>query len=247
MAQVVITYKADAAADRPFAFTCACRNAPTDRTSRESRRLRCRAGYGASPGKENLAIRMNTFIYLDAAHGPCRRCGIKILPGQSPIRTALAGSEILAVPGEPRLKEYPLEGIVYDEVRSFPGSDRLSPSVPPVLLQQLDDLPEDIADRTEIYPDGDLLLLSLPLSNPYRLCVVYRIAVLPLQIHSVGLLDVRAKSTEDVTQHVLANDRCPSLGILLGLARRRLGSADGQAPILLGQPQFWDTPRTLRT
>jgi hypothetical protein len=175
-------------------------------------------------------IRMNAFVYPEASQGPWTRSALKILTAPSPIRVALAGSDILAVPGTPPNEDFPLERIVWDQVGPSEISEMLGQAVPPILLQQLDELPEEIACRTEIYPDDGLLMLSLPLSVDCRLCVVYRTKVVPLQIHSVRFMHTKTKESDDITQLVLTNDRCVSLTGLLNRAQHMIAGHGREGP-----------------
>jgi hypothetical protein len=114
--------------------------------------ITCEENDSSSPktnGGENTTctfMRANTFIYPDAANGSYERCGLKKLPGQSPIRTALAESDIIQVPGRPYYKDYPLNRILFDGVDSN-GQQPPEQAIPAALLEQVDGLPMHIADQ----------------------------------------------------------------------------------------------------
>ena len=152
-------------------------------------------------------IRINAFIYTDASKGRTYiRCPLKILYTANPIRTALAGSEVLHVPGKDHFEDFPLDRIVYDELESAEESNNVDQRVSPILVKQLDELPDKIASCAEIYTDKNLVLVSLPLSNGYRLCVTYNVEKSLLKIHSVHFIRPHTKLSIDVTKDVLTNN-----------------------------------------
>ena len=159
-------------------------------------------------------IRVNAFIYSEASKGkPYTRCQLKLLPYPNPTRTALAGSEILHVPGGEHFEDFPLERIVYDELEPAEDSNDVDQSVPPVLVSQLDELPDEISSCAEIYTDKDLILVSLPLSNGCRVCVTYNVKKLLPKIHSVHFVHTHTEASIDVTSDVLTGN-CATLSLI---------------------------------
>jgi len=168
------------------------------------------------PGDENNRSKMkvNAFLYAQAANGPCHRCPIKILPGKSPIRKALDDTGILDIPGKPRFENYPFERIIYDEVKSVPGT-ATEQYVPHILVKQLNEFSNEIARQAEvcIYNEGKIVL-SLPLSNNHRLSVTYTEQKSPPRICSVSVLFHDTKTAIDLTNDVLVNDAHTSLSLI---------------------------------
>lgn len=152
-------------------------------------------------------IRVNAFIYTEASKGgPYARIPLKIIHYPNPIRMALAGSEILCVPGGDHFEEFPLERIVCDELEPAGESNDAGQNVPSVLINQLDELPDEIGRQVEIYTDKGLILVSLPLSNSCRVCVTYNVEKSLPKIHSVHFVRPHTKVSVDVTNDVLTNN-----------------------------------------
>jgi hypothetical protein len=159
-------------------------------------------------------IRINAFIYTEASKGGrYARCPLKVLLYPNPIRTALAGTEILHVPGGEHFEDFPLERIVYDELEPAEDSNNVEQNVPPVLVSQLDELSDEIASCAEIYTDKDLILVSLPLSNGCRVCVTYNVKKLLPKIHSVHFVHPHTKASIDITSDVLTGN-CATLSLI---------------------------------
>ena len=165
-------------------------------------------------------VRVNAFIYAEAPKGPYTRCPLKILPDQSPIRTALAGSDILCTTGKPHL-DFPLERIVYDAEKSSAEPNDARQSIPSVLVEQLGELPDEIAGRTEIYPNKDVILISLPSLNDYRICIAYKVTESHLEVHSVHLVRPNTKVSVDITKDV-PTDNGASLSLIYERSEERV-------------------------
>lgn len=150
-------------------------------------------------------MRINTFIYPDAAQGPYERCGLKTLPDQSPIRRALAESDIIQVPGRPHYDSLPLNRILYDEVDSY---DEHPPeqTIPTSLLQQIDCLPDQITDHIEVFANSGLFIVTIPLSTQKRLCIAYQANMSRPCVHSVYVINARTEKSQDITKQAIPND-----------------------------------------
>ena len=159
-------------------------------------------------------IRVDAFIYTEASNGgPYTRIPLNVIPYPNPIRTALAGSEILCIPGGEHFEDFPLDRIVYDKLEPAEDSNNVDQSIPSVLVNQLDELPDEIASCAEIYTDKDLILVSLPLSNGCRVCVTYNVKKSLLKIHSVHFVRPKTKASIDITGDVLTGN-CPTLTLI---------------------------------
>jgi len=159
-------------------------------------------------------IRVNAFIYEKAANGPYLRCAIKIMPGKSAIRKVLADTGILDIPGRPVFRDLPLEKIIYDEVRSLPGT-ATEQYIPYILTKQLNELSDEIAQQTEIctYDEGRIVL-SLPLSNSRRVSITYTGKESPPRIRSVNVFFPDTKAAIDITKDVLMGDDYALLSLI---------------------------------
>jgi len=180
-------------------------------------------------GGRGPLIRINAFLYPDAAEGPYLRCPLQIIPGPNPIRTVLADSGILDIPGQPSAEDFPLARIVYDEVEPPVAVDRPEQRVPERLAEELAELPEDVARAAKIRADRDLVLVVLPLSRGYRLCVVYANDQSSAGIRSVGIVRPREQDPRDVTEDVLAGDDDAPLKLVYLRAERRMGGGTVRA------------------
>ena len=93
-----------------------------------------------------------------------------------------------------------------DDIVLSGESNDVGQNVPSVLVNQLDELPDEIASCAEIYTDKGLILVSLPLSNGCRVCVTYNVKKLLPKIHSVHFVRPHTKVSVDVTNDVLTNN-----------------------------------------
>jgi len=152
-------------------------------------------------------IRVSTFIYTEASKGGLyTRIPIKVLHYPNPIRTALAESNILHVPGCEHFEEFPLERIVYDKLESADELNDLNESAAAILVSQLDELPDEIASSAEVFTDKDLILISLALSNGCRVFVMYNVEKAIPEIHSVHFVHPQTKASVDITGDVLIDN-----------------------------------------
>lgn len=176
------------------------------------------------PGDENnrSRIKVNAFLYAQAANSPYHRCPIKILPEESPIQKALDDTGILDIPGKPRFENYPFEKIIYDEVKSVPGT-ATEQYIPYILVKELNELTDEITRQAEvcIYNEGQIML-SLPLSNNHRLSVTYTAQKSPPRIGSVNVFFQDTKTVIDLTNEILANNDHTALSLIHRLAEEKI-------------------------
>ena len=180
---------------------------------------------GSAASVECSRIRINVFIYTEASKGGTyTRCPLKVLPYPNPIRTVLADSKILRVTGGDHFEDFPLERIVYDELEPVGESGNAGQTVPSVLVNQLDELPDEIARQVEIYTDKGLILVSLPLPNDYRVCVTYHVERSLPRINSVHCVRPHTKVPVDITNEILTHNYA-SLSLIRQRAEEKI-SAD---------------------
>jgi len=152
-------------------------------------------------------IRVNAYIYNEASKGSYLRCSINLLSGPSPIRMALADSDILWPPGRPTFEDFPLKRIVCDGLEFPTESRNTEQSVTDALVRQLDELPDHVSKQAEMYPDESMILLLLPLTNGIRIGVRYVTGEYPPKATSVWIVHPNKKHPFNVTNGVLAKDR----------------------------------------
>jgi len=235
MVQLILTYEdgtsGDRDADRPWEapeYWPVCTR-PTPRCQRRQK-TPAAAARGHGP-----LIRINAFLYPNAAEGPFVRCPLKIISGPNPIRTALAGSGILDIPGQPSAEDFPLGRIIYDAMESPVAAERPEARVPKRLAEELAELPDDVASVAKVSVDGDLVLVVLPLSRGYQVCVVYVQKESSVTIRSVGIVRPRDQDPWDVTEDVLVDDDDAPLRLVYARAERRVGGGTVRACIRLFQ------------
>ena len=136
------------------------------------------------------------------------------MPGKSAIQKVLADTGILDIPGKPCFEEFPFEKIIYDEVRSLPGT-ATEQYIPYILTKQLNELSDEITRHAEvcIYNEGQIVL-SLPLSNNHRLSVTYAAQKSPPRIGSVNVFFQDTKTVIDLTNEILANNDHIALSLI---------------------------------
>ena len=189
---------------------------------------------------DHVRIKVNAFIYERAATGPYLRVPIKILPGESFIREALADTGILDIPGAPVFKDFPLERIVCDEVKSRPGT-ATAQYIPYILTKQLNELATEIARQTEICSyDKDRVVLSLPLSSNHRVSVTYAVKESPPRICSVGVFYPDTKTVIDFTKDILMKDEYAALSLIHRLVEQKVRESkiERLTPVIRGCRYF---------
>ena len=108
-------------------------------------------------------LRINPFIYFDAPQGQLQKCRIKVLPGTSPIRTAIESRE-----GEREIDlsfstpAHPMNLLDYEKVDEHESNTSDKP-VSERILEEIRSLPEDVLDNMEISLKGEIVSISLPL------------------------------------------------------------------------------------
>ena len=169
-------------------------------------------------------IRANAFIYEEASNGPFMRCQIRVLQSQSPIRTALANSDVLCIPGRPSFEDLPLSRIIYDGREPYTESVDVEQKIPPVLVAQLAELPDEIARQAELHIYEDRILLSLPLLDSCRVGVMYATEESSAKVHSVSVVRPQEKTPVDITKDILISDDHPSLSLIHKRAQDKINS-----------------------
>jgi hypothetical protein len=165
--------------------------------------------------RENRSkVKVSAFIYEKAASGSYRPCRIKYMLDESPIRKALSDTDILVMPGKPRLEKFPFERIIYDEVRAVSGT-ATEQYIPHILTKQLSELSDEIARRAEVCIDNKgQIVLSLPLPNKHRLSLSYEAKTSPPKICSVSVFFQDMKTVIDLTNEILANNDHITLSLI---------------------------------
>jgi len=154
-------------------------------------------------------IRISPYVYVRVAGGvEMVEARLRILAGgASPFREHLHGSDtdILgresSCPSEP----FPRSRIVIDRLIPDAASGRPSATVPPELARQIGELPESMRDGVEVTVDGNIAVVSVPLTVRRNAYFAYPIGRLsPKRVSVEGI----SGGLRDVTKHLdLADPR----------------------------------------
>jgi hypothetical protein len=141
-------------------------------------------------------IVINSFFYPNASSGQCIRCGLKIIPGLSPVRRALLNSGLFK--GE--VSYYPSDRIVYEEL-DLPERKTTDWEVPDEVLKQLRALPEQILEGMSVTTREGFLAIHLTLPDKSKASVFY-LCERPYPLRAVFIQNGAGESTE-VTEGIL--------------------------------------------
>ena len=155
-----------------------------------------------------IPVTVQAFVYRHALGGgnPIR-CPIKLIPGVSPLRQALARSGLWPEIA-PHL-DYPISLINYeDAAKNAPHLAGTKSPIGPTegsrdaISQKLVGLPEPVRDAAHVHKEGEAILISLPLPNLYTLIVTVEAkAEYNIIAASIGKTD-REMEPVDVTDKV---------------------------------------------
>ena len=157
-----------------------------------------RGGHTEDPGYRQQMpgrIRINAFLYRDIRTGLARRVGLRVLPGISPVRLALAArGEIEGLGLKSHLRWFPLERISYDAITR--------PLAP--LARQLRSLPDEIQSALDVSLFDGRIIVTFPVAGRRTVYVVFgREHACPMR--AVYLKDEHGTNNEDLTSELVAS------------------------------------------
>ena len=156
-----------------------------------------------------IPLVVEAFVYHRALSGRSPiQCPIKLIPGVSPLRQALARSGLW--PEIAPYLDYPISLINYEDAAK--NALQLARTKSPIgrtegfgdaISQKLVGLPEAIRDAAHVYDEGEVILISLPLPNFFTLIVTVEAkADYKIIAASIGTTDQNLEP-EDVTEKVM--------------------------------------------
>ena len=125
-----------------------------------------------TPNHQIQAVRINAFVYLDPEQGQPIRCGLRVIPGESPIRKALRQTSV-----KPRLSAqyaFPLPHIKYDILKYDRGTICANHNISRRISDQLLKLPKYVVDGAKVKFEKSYSILRLPILEKSTLFIVYR-------------------------------------------------------------------------
>ena len=112
---------------------------------------------------------VNAFLYLDAGEKPPIRCGLRVIPGVSPIRKALKQNSI-----NPELAAeypFPISNIKYDAFPYDVDSTCSDHNISERIGKQLFKLPKSVIDDAKVNFEGAYYILSLSISETITMLI----------------------------------------------------------------------------
>lgn len=112
---------------------------------------------------------VNAFSYLDAGENPPIRCGLRVIPGVSPIRQALKQNSI-----NPELAAeyaFPISQIKHDAIPYDVDSTCSNHNISERIGKQLFKLPKSVIDGAKVKFEEGYYILSLPMSETMTMLI----------------------------------------------------------------------------
>lgn len=165
-----------------------------------------KTGDGIFSGKNKILkhgrvkVRINAYLYPDPASEQPIRCPIKILPGTSPIRDALGDNPILGTDEERRYADSPLDRIIYDKISS---EGEMAETIPSDIVEQMGNLPPEIAEQIEFDIQEDRISLNAPLSYGARFLVSYDMTSDDHRIYTAHIIHRDIENAVNLTELIL--------------------------------------------
>ena len=148
-------------------------------------------------------VKINCFLYPCAPTGERIRCAIRIIPGVSPLRQALIGSNYLS---DSALGyqgwTFPMERIRYDRLDETSLGESAETELHPELVKQIGDLPPAARQGMTVSAHDGLVVVTLPTVADLSALVAYT-ATDPFRPHAVRLADLHRGTSRDVTTALL--------------------------------------------
>ena len=204
---------------------------------------------GAAHAMGPFDVRINSFLYVDARCGQAVRCGLRVIPGVSPMRQALAASGVLPDSSlDCEGFDFPMDRIHYDPIKSATEED-LDQNVLDELAGQCRELPDDLQQYLTFDVKQNLIVLTLPLSGPRTARIVW-CAEDPSAVKAIYVEDAHDSEPRDVTADVTGHtrlrlnrvyERLISLGLAeptvsAGYGKKSSASSPASNPAGTGQP-----------
>ena len=165
---------------------------------------------GCTCHSDPVRIRVNSFFYSDARNGQGARCGIRVLPGISPVRASLITSGLLddSVLGFQGF-QFSTDRIDFDDAQ--PDSEpEQTLAVPDALIDQIRELPDSLQDQLSATLEEDLIIVTLPLPEAFAVYVAYAAAE-PVTIKAIEMARCGSDTIHDVAGHLIKKNDTPRL------------------------------------
>ena len=114
-------------------------------------------------------VMVNAFSYLDAGENPPIRCGLRVIPGVSPIRQAL--KQISINPELATEYSFPISQIRHDAFPYDVDSTCSNHNISERIGKQLVKLPKFVIDGAKVNFEGAYYILSLPMSETITMLI----------------------------------------------------------------------------
>ena len=148
-------------------------------------------------------ITVNAFVYDQAQTGSYAPAQVRPTEQGTPFRAALKGSNISAFQDAAEDSLYPMHNISFDGEDVGVGTNERISDALSALAEQVSRLPKEVADRVQVVPRENLVILYLPLADGRRAIVSYDTQAPSLMPQSVYLTLPATSEPVDVTAAVL--------------------------------------------
>lgn len=185
---------------------------------------------------------VHAFYYEVAAGGQPLRCPIKVLPGISPIRTALGFAN--AIPGKWTSHHYPLSKIQFDDLEHCHNVTTQEPvfsTLPDRFLEHIRSqvvlLPTEIKENIHIKKSGEGAVIRIPLDE-YKIMILAMSTHPPHEIYSVMIGNKNGiGEPQEITDQVINKTYMPTIGSIHRLASRMAKAGIEEAKVAMKHHQ----------
>ncbi len=160
------------------------------------------------------AVSINAFLYPDPQQGQALRTPLRVLPGMSPLRSALVSRNSLQLcHSSSNVPQAPMERIRCESNADTTERFHHRSEKNDILAAQIRELPEAAQQSIEIRRAPGLLILTIPITASY-IAVIGLKENNPTSILRILVKDMRTDETRDLTSAYGANGRSIRLGPL---------------------------------
>lgn len=125
------------------------------------------------PVRQNLNVRLNSYIYPDASNKKYQPAKIKILDGKNPFRQQLSKTDLAEYVQMDENNLFPMEKIFIDPYQVRPPYDQ--PKIPQILSDKFKNLPDQIIENFTVEIVKPFLVAKYDLGKDQSLILVYKL------------------------------------------------------------------------